>query len=162
MEADSAAPQVPEPESSVTNHEIRIGGEAVRYTATAGYLIVDDADEKPAAKFGYTAYVREGTSDAAARPVTFAFNGGPGSASIWLHMGVLGPKIVVTPDADFAPPPPYDVRRQRVQHPRRHGSRDDRPRRHGLQPAGGRGRGRRTSGASTRTSTRCPVSSRSG
>lgn len=105
-----APAEVPEPKSSVTRHSIVIGGETVRYTATAGYLIVDNADEEPAAKFGYTAYVRDGFDDPAERPITFAFNGGPGSASIWLHMGVLGPKIVITPDAEFTPPPPYDVR----------------------------------------------------
>lgn len=108
-EAETPEAETPKPKSSVTSHRIRIGGETVAYTATAGYLIVDDADEKPAARFGFTAYVREGVDDPARRPVTFAFNGGPGSASIWLHMGVLGPRIVVTPDADFAPPPPYEV-----------------------------------------------------
>jgi len=105
-----AKPEVPEAKASVTEHSIEIGGQSIRYTATAGYLIVDNAKEEPVAKFGYTAYVRDGFDDPAQRPITFAFNGGPGSASIWLHMGVLGPKIVVTPDAEFTPPPPYDVR----------------------------------------------------
>jgi len=103
-------PEVPEAKSSVTSHQITVGGESVSYEATAGYLIVNDSKEKPVAKFGYTAYVRDGFDDKSKRPITFAFNGGPGSASIWLHMGVLGPKIVITPDAEFAPPPPYDVR----------------------------------------------------
>ena len=99
----------PEAKSSVTQHEITIGGQRVAYAATAGYLIVDNEKEEPAAQFGYTAYVREGFDDMAKRPVTFAFNGGPGSASIWLHMGALGPRRVVVPDPDFTPPPPYDV-----------------------------------------------------
>ncbi len=99
-----------EARSSITKHQITIGGQAITYTATAGYLIVDDGSEKPVAKFGYTAYIRDGFDDKSTRPITFAFNGGPGSASIWLHMGVLGPRIVVTPDAQFVPPPPYDVR----------------------------------------------------
>ena len=102
---DSA--KIPEPKSSVTEHQVEIGGESVAYTATAGYLIVDDAKEKPAAQFGYTAYVRKDVSDISTRPITFAFNGGPGSSSIWLHMGVLGPRRVAVPDPDFAPPPPY-------------------------------------------------------
>jgi carboxypeptidase C (cathepsin A) len=102
-------PKAPEPKSSVTGHEVTIGGERVAYTATAGYLIVSDAEEKPAAQFGYTAYVRDGVESPRRRPVTFAFNGGPGSASIWLHMGALGPRRVVVPDPDFAPPPPYEV-----------------------------------------------------
>ena len=104
------APEAPEPRAAVTHHEIEIAGETFGYTATAGYLIVKDRDEKPAAQFGYTAYVRDGFDEPGERPIMFAFNGGPGSASIWLHMGVLGPRIVVTPDAEFTPPPPYEVR----------------------------------------------------
>lgn len=112
QEAPAAPPaaEKPEPRSSATNHQITIDGAVVAYTATAGYLIVNDANEKPVAKFGYTAYIRDGFEDKSGRPITFAFNGGPGSASIWLHMGVLGPRIVVTPDAGYAPPPPYEVR----------------------------------------------------
>jgi carboxypeptidase C (cathepsin A) len=106
---DARAEKPPQAKSSVTEHEISIGGQKLAYTATAGYLIVDNKEEKPAAQFGYTAYVRKGFEDLRKRPVTFAFNGGPGSASIWLHMGVLGPRRVVVPDPDFAPPPPYDV-----------------------------------------------------
>jgi carboxypeptidase C (cathepsin A) len=103
--ADQAA-EGPKPEKSITHHEISIGGQAVAYEATAGYLILENAEEKPVAKFGYTAYVREG-GDLTRRPVTFAYNGGPGSASIWLHMGVLGPRRVVVADAEFTLPPPY-------------------------------------------------------
>lgn len=102
-------PEIPEAASSVTEHQIEIGGETVRYEATAGYLIVNDDEEKPAAKFGYTAYVRQGAGDPADRPITFAYNGGPGSSSIWLHMGVLGPRRIVVADADFTLPPPYEV-----------------------------------------------------
>ena len=100
---------VPEAKSSVTRHEVMIGGEKVAYEATAGWLIVNNAEEKPAAKFGYTAYVRDGFEDKSKRPVMFAYNGGPGSASIWLHMGVLGPRRVVVADADFTLPPPYEL-----------------------------------------------------
>jgi carboxypeptidase C (cathepsin A) len=105
--ADAAA--TAEPKSSVTTHQITIGGETVRYEATAGWLIVNDANEKPAAKFGYTAYVRQGVSDPSLRPVMFAYNGGPGSSSIWLHLGVLGPRRVVVADAEFTLPPPYQL-----------------------------------------------------
>ncbi len=105
-----AAAEESKSESSVTRHRIMIGGETFSYSATAGYLIVENAEEEPVARFGYTAYVRDGFESKSERPILFAFNGGPGSASIWLHMGVLGPRIVVTPDAQFAPPPPYDVR----------------------------------------------------
>ncbi len=104
-----AAAETPEAKSSVTPHEVAIGGETVKYEATAGWLIVNDGKEKPAARFGYTAYIRQGAGEAAERPVTFAYNGGPGSSSIWLHMGVLGPRRVVVADAEFTLPPPYEV-----------------------------------------------------
>lgn len=96
---ESMKEEIPEPRSSSTRHQVRIGGETVAYTATAGCLIVTDAEEKPAARFGYTAYARDGAEDLARRPVTFAFNGGPGSSSIWLHMGVLGPRRVAVAPA---------------------------------------------------------------
>jgi carboxypeptidase C (cathepsin A) len=104
--ADAAAVAAPEPKSSVTRHEVRIGGELIKYTATAGWLIMKDEAGKPVARFGYTAYVRDGVKDRARRPVTFAYNGGPGSSSIWLHMGILGPRRVVVNDPGYAPPPP--------------------------------------------------------
>ena len=95
-----------EPASSVTQHSIRIDGETVRYTATVGWLIMKNDENKPVARFGYTAYTRDGIDDLAQRPIMFAFNGGPGSSSIWLHMGILGPKRVVVTDEGFSPPPP--------------------------------------------------------
>jgi carboxypeptidase C (cathepsin A) len=96
----------PKAESSVTQHHITLGGKTLDYTATAGTLIVRDDDDKPIASIGYVAYTRAGAR-AGARPVTFAFNGGPGSSSLWLHMGVLGPKRVVITDPDPTPAGPY-------------------------------------------------------
>jgi carboxypeptidase C (cathepsin A) len=107
--AEPAADAAPEARSSTTSHQVAIGGETVDYQATAGYLIVPNEEGDPAAKFGYTAYLRQGVGDASQRPVTFAFNGGPGSSSIWLHLGVLGPRRVVVADADFTLPPPYEL-----------------------------------------------------
>ena len=104
--AAAAAEAAPEPQSSRTRGEVRIGGEVVRYTATVGWLIMKDDAGKPIARFGYTAYTRDDVKDLARRPVMFAFNGGPGSSSIWLHMGILGPRRVVVNDPGFAPPPP--------------------------------------------------------
>jgi carboxypeptidase C (cathepsin A) len=95
-----------EPASSVTQHQVTIGGQVVKYTATAGWLIMKDDKDKPIARFGYTAYTRDGVKDLAKRPVMFAYNGGPGSSSIWLHMGILGPRRVVVNDQGYAPPPP--------------------------------------------------------
>ena len=101
-ETDKAA----EPKTSVTRHQVRIDGQVVRYSATVGWMIMKNDAGKPIARFGYTAYTRDGVADLARRPVTFAFNGGPGSSSIWLHMGILGPRRVVVNDPGFAPPPP--------------------------------------------------------
>jgi carboxypeptidase C (cathepsin A) len=107
-EAETKAEPKPEPKSSSTQHSIRIEGEPVNYTATAGWLILEDDEDKPIARFGYTAYTRDGVDDRSHRPIMFAFNGGPGSSSIWLHMGVLGPQRVVVVDEGYAPPPPAE------------------------------------------------------
>jgi carboxypeptidase C (cathepsin A) len=96
----------PEAKSSVTHHRIQIDGKTVAYTATAGWLILENDEDEPIARFGYTAYTRDGIEDLSQRPIMFAYNGGPGSSSIWLHMGVLGPQRVVIEDEGYAPPPP--------------------------------------------------------
>lgn len=99
---------VAEAESKSTKHSVTIDGQKIDYTATVGWLILKNQDGQPRARFGYTAYTRDGVDDRARRPVMFAFNGGPGSSSIWLHMGVLGPRRVVINDAGHAPPPPSE------------------------------------------------------
>ncbi|MDX1625373.1 MAG: hypothetical protein R3323_02560 [Wenzhouxiangellaceae bacterium] len=100
-----AAGSMPEPVAVTTNHSVRIGGERVDYSATVGWMI-QKKDDEPVARFGYTAYFRDTDDPAIERPILFAFNGGPGSSSIWLHMGILGPQRVVVEDPAFAPPPP--------------------------------------------------------
>lgn len=95
-----------EPKSHATQHTVRIDGQTVAYTATVGWTILEDDKGASRARFGYTAYTRDGVADAAKRPILFAFNGGPGSSSIWLHMGILGPRRVVVNDGGYAPPPP--------------------------------------------------------
>jgi carboxypeptidase C (cathepsin A) len=100
---------MPKAEPSVTRHQVVINGVTIRYTATAGTLIVRDAKEQPWASMGYFAYTKDGVFPPGLRPITFAYNGGPGSASIWLHMGALGPRRIVTVDAAPTPPPPYHV-----------------------------------------------------
>jgi carboxypeptidase C (cathepsin A) len=104
---ESAEP-APEPASSTTRHEVTIDGQTVKYTATTGWLIMKDDKDKPIARFGYTAYTRDGIKDLGRRPIMFAYNGGPGSSSIWLHMGILGPRRVVVNDQGYAPPPPSE------------------------------------------------------
>jgi carboxypeptidase C (cathepsin A) len=97
------------PWTSVTERSLRIGGDTVAYTATAGTLILRDDKDSAIASMGYVAYTRRGVEAVARRPITFAFNGGPGSSSIWLHIGALGPRRVRTSDAVSTPPPPYEV-----------------------------------------------------
>src|ERR1700676_118348 len=90
----------------VTHHQITVDGKVLKYAATAGRLPIKRGDGKIEAEMFYVAYTLDG-QDSAKRPLTFAFNGGPGSASIWLHMGALGPrKVVLQPDG-FMPPAPY-------------------------------------------------------
>ena len=72
-----------------------------------GSIILRNNQDEPIGELYYTAYTRTGVSDASRRPVTFAYNGGPGSSSVWVHMGAIGPRRVVTPDTTHAPPPPY-------------------------------------------------------
>ena len=95
QEKSDSAPPVPEPKQFVSHHEIRNGSIAVRYTATAGETYLQGASGQPEASVWTVAYTRDGLSNPASRPVTFVFNGGPGSASVWLHMGLLGPTRVV-------------------------------------------------------------------
>jgi carboxypeptidase C (cathepsin A) len=89
-----------------THHQITVDGKLLKYTATAGRLPIKRADGKIEAQMFYIAYTLD-NEEAAKRPLTFAFNGGPGSASIWLHMGALGPKRVVLQPDGFMPPAPY-------------------------------------------------------
>jgi carboxypeptidase C (cathepsin A) len=92
----------------VTHHQISLDGKTLKYTATAGRLPIKRGDGKIEAEMFFVAYTLDG-QEVAKRPLTFAFNGGPGSASIWLHMGALGPKrVALTPDG-FLPPAPYRI-----------------------------------------------------
>src|SRR5882724_10401141 len=77
----------PKPERAVTHHRLRIGATTIDYAATAGTLILRNAEDRPVASIGYIAYTQSDVADPGRRPLTFAFNGGPGSSSMWLHMG---------------------------------------------------------------------------
>jgi carboxypeptidase C (cathepsin A) len=89
-----------------THHQISVAGKTLRYTATAGRLPIKDPEGKILAEMFFVAYTLDG-AEPGRRPLTFAFNGGPGSASLWLHMGALGPrKVVLEPDG-WIPPAPY-------------------------------------------------------
>jgi carboxypeptidase C (cathepsin A) len=92
----------------VTHHQITVDGKLLKYTATTGRLPIKRGDGKIEAEMFFVAYTLDG-QDAAKRPLTFAFNGGPGSSTIWLHMGALGPRKVVLQPEGFMPPAPYHI-----------------------------------------------------
>ena len=96
----------PAPAPATTRARLTLGGKPIAYTATAGTIDLKDAKNEATARVFSVAYTADG-ADPKQRPVTFLFNGGPGSASLWLHMGSFGPMRVETPDAQPAPPPPY-------------------------------------------------------
>ena len=107
--ADQPTKPIPEPNVSDTRHRGTFGGQSMSYRAIAGETYLKDKDGNPRAAIFSTSYIREGTRDATQRPVTFLFNGGPGSGSVWLHMGAFGPKRVAIPSNgtdDGAPPFP--------------------------------------------------------
>jgi len=99
----------PKEEASVTDHTIRIGGQSIPYKATASTTLLKDEKGEPTALIYSTAYTRSDVKDLTERPVAFLYNGGPGSASVWLHMGAFGPRRVVTDNAAATPPAPYKL-----------------------------------------------------
>jgi carboxypeptidase C (cathepsin A) len=91
---------------SETSHRAEIGGEAFDYSAVAGRFILTEEDGEKKASFFFVSYTRDDTAESPERPIIFAFNGGPGSASVWLHLGLLGPKRVLLDDEGTQPAPP--------------------------------------------------------
>jgi len=91
-----------------TEHTTTINGARIDYRATAGKLVMKSADLKSRAEVFFVAYTRE-TDDPRNRPITFCFNGGPGSSSVWLHLGMLGPKRIRFPDDASLLRPPYQL-----------------------------------------------------
>ncbi len=94
--------------SSVTHHDLALGGKTLHYTATAGTLLIRDEEDKPYGSIFYVAYTVD-APEARSRPVTFLYNGGPGSASLWLHMGSVGPMRVVTASPSATGSGPYQL-----------------------------------------------------
>ena len=119
MSETSSTPPTPQDNLVVTHHSVTINGQPIAYTVTTGTLILkeeteksgDDAGasegEKPKASLFFIAYTRDDVADPAARAITFSFNGGPGSSSVWMHLGLLGPRRVLLDDDGFSLPPPY-------------------------------------------------------
>jgi carboxypeptidase C (cathepsin A) len=92
---------------SVTKHSVVINGQTISYTATCGYMPLKDESGKVRAQIFFTAYTKNDLTDVTKRPITYTFNGGPGSSSIWLHMGCIGPKRIVMDDKGGSLAPPY-------------------------------------------------------
>jgi len=113
---DKPAERLPEPadQISVTHHRTRIGKRDIAYTVTCGTMVLREESEKEGKSEGekararvfFIAYSLDNVADKAKRPVTFSFNGGPGSSSVWLHFGVLGPRRVDLDAEGFASAPP--------------------------------------------------------
>jgi carboxypeptidase C (cathepsin A) len=108
-EAKPAEANPPKEESFVTDHMIHVGGQAIPYKATASTTLLKDDKGEPTALIYSTAYTRGDVKDFSQRPIAFVYNGGPGSSSIWLHMGAFGPRRVVNANAGFTPPAPYKL-----------------------------------------------------
>ena len=100
-----------EPEEKLvkTKHSVTIAGREIAYTATAGTILLRNDEDKPTASIFYIAYTRDNVDSLSARPLTFSFNGGPGSSSVWMHLGMLGPRRVHLAEDGGAVPPPYKL-----------------------------------------------------
>ncbi len=109
----------PEPKDNLveTTHVVTINGRRVNYTVTTGTIVLKEETEKegkaeghkPKAEIFFIAYTRDGIKEQKKRPITFSFNGGPGSSSVWLHLGVLGPRRIVTDEEGNLLQPPYEL-----------------------------------------------------
>jgi len=119
--SEDATPPAPKDVLVETKHSLTIDGQEIRYTVTCGTMVLkEEAEkkgekegeaegEKPRASIFFVAYIRDEVEDRRKRPITFSFNGGPGSSSVWLHLGLLGPRRVLLDDEGFAFPPPYEL-----------------------------------------------------
>ena len=105
--APTAPRKTPEEKVSQTRHTVRVGGQEIKYTAIAATLNLKKEDGTVTASIFYIAYTRDDVADVSQRPLTFSFNGGPGSSSVWLHLGALGPRRVLMQPEGKPTPPPY-------------------------------------------------------
>jgi carboxypeptidase C (cathepsin A) len=99
---------IPAEKPVATHHEMTLGGKSLKYTATAGTLLIRDEDDKPYGSIFYVAYTLDG-AEAKSRPVSFLYNGGPGSASLWLHMGSFSPVRITTDSPNPTAGPPFKL-----------------------------------------------------
>ena len=116
---EDAKPKKLEAKQSETEGSVTVDGRRIDYKAVAGTILLDNKKDEATASLFYAAYFRRG-AEASRRPITFLYNGGPGSATIWLHMGAFGPKRVVTADdqhtavGDVGDPPLLEDRHRRL------------------------------------------------
>lgn len=118
---EESAPPAPKDVLVETKHSLSMDGQEIRYTVTCGTIVLkeeaekkgekdgESEGEKPRASIFFVAYTQDGVEDQHKRPLTFSFNGGPGSSSVWLHLGLLGPRRVLLDHEGFAYPPPYKL-----------------------------------------------------
>ena len=114
-QSEDLLPDEPQDQLSITQHSITIDQKEIHYTVTAGTIVLKEEQEKGSKSDGekakasvfFVAYTLDNTGDTAKRPITFSFNGGPGSSSVWLHLGVLGPRCVETDQQGNLLQPPY-------------------------------------------------------
>ena len=107
--AQQTRPVVEEP-PVITKHIIKTGSKTLNYTVTTGFMPLKNAVSGDIeARIFYMAYTLDGVANPAMRPLMFSFNGGPGSASVWLHLGAIGPRRAKMLDNGFMPPPPYQL-----------------------------------------------------
>jgi carboxypeptidase C (cathepsin A) len=105
----SSSPDKDKEKPVVTKHQATVNGKTLSYTVTTGLMPIKDSNDVTEAHIFYMAYTRDGQPEKGKRPLMFSFNGGPGSSSVWLHLGALGPKRVKVPgDARF-PVPPFEL-----------------------------------------------------
>src|SRR5215469_1831161 len=98
----------PEEKSAATHHKARVGGQEISYTATAANYIIKSDDGEPKASIFFVAYVKDDVPDVSKRPIAFVYNGGPGSGSLFTHMG-LGPRRILLTDDGHGMPAPFQI-----------------------------------------------------
>lgn len=109
-ETPKPQPETPKEEQISTQHVLNVNGEAIAYTAVAGTMVLKAEDGTiPKASVFFIAYTRDRVEDPSKRPITFSFNGGPGSSSIWMHLGLLGPRRVRLAEDGGPVSPPYQL-----------------------------------------------------
>ena len=99
----------PKAQTFISDQSVNINGKTINLSAEAGTFQITGNEDQPIALFGFIYYTKKGITDYTQRPIMFAYNGGPGSSSFWLHMGILGPKRIPINDPDYTSPAPYQI-----------------------------------------------------